>query len=61
MSASKIITTIGITLLVIYCLTKVLDFYGIGISSYGSYLTFYLFLLLCTLVLPTQYPNLLRV
>ncbi len=59
MSTSKVVTTLGITLLVVYCLIQIFGFYGIGISSYGSYLTFYLFLLLCVFILPTKYPNIM--
>jgi len=51
------ITTIGITILIVYGLTKILNFYGVGVNVYGSYLAFYLFLLISTLVLPTDYPR----
>jgi hypothetical protein len=49
------ITVVGITLLLVYGLTKTLDFYGIGINVYGSYLAFYIFILISELVLPREY------
>ena len=49
------ITVVGITLLLVYGLTKILDFYGIGINVYGSYLAFYIFILISALVLPREY------
>lgn len=55
MDSSKTITILGISLLLIYGLTKILEFYGIGIDVYGSYLAFYLFLLLSAFVLPRNY------
>lgn len=48
------ITIIGLALLLIYAITKILDFFGIGIDVYGSYLSFYLFLLLSYFVLPHE-------
>jgi branched-subunit amino acid ABC-type transport system permease component len=55
MSASSIITTLGISILLVYGITKILDFYGIGINIYGSYIAFYFFLLISSFVLPRQY------
>jgi hypothetical protein len=52
------VTIIGISLLLIYAITKILDFFGIGIDVYGSYLAFYLFLLLSYFVLPREYYKL---
>jgi hypothetical protein len=52
------ITTIGLTLLLVYGLTKILEFYGIGIAVYGPYIAFYLFLLLTSYVLPRDYYKL---
>ena len=57
MSASSIITTLGITIILIYGLTKLLDFYGIGINVYGSYIAFYFFILISTFILPREYPR----
>ena len=49
------ITVVGIALLIIYGLTKVLNFYGVDISVYGSYLAFYIFIMISALVLPREY------
>lgn len=49
------ITIVGITLLIVYGLTKVLNFYGVGINVYGSYLAFYVFIMISALVLPRDY------
>ena len=40
------ITVFGITALILYAITKILNFYDIGSNIYGSYLTFYIFLLI---------------
>ncbi len=48
------VTIIGLALLLIYAITKILDFFGIGIDVYGSYLAFYIFLLLSYFVLPRE-------
>lgn len=45
-SISKL-TIFGFTILTIYAITKILNFYGIGADKYGSYLMFYVFLILC--------------
>ena len=40
-----------------YVATKIFSFYGIGSEVYGIYFTFYLFLYLTTMILPTEYPK----
>ena len=57
MSSSSIITTIGIAVLLVYGFTRLLEFYGIGINTYGSYFAFYLFILLSAFILPREYPK----
>lgn len=57
MSASSIITTLGISILLVYGLTKILEFYGIGINIYGSYLAFYFFILISSFILPRNYTK----
>lgn len=52
------VTIIGIAILLIYALTKILNFFGIGIDVYGSYLAFYIFLLITYFVLPRDYYKL---
>lgn len=58
MSASSIITTLGISILLVYGFTRILEFYGIGINIYGSYIAFYFFLLISYFVLPREYYKL---
>lgn len=40
-----------------YVATKIFTFYGVGTEVYGIYFTFYLFLYLTTMILPTEYPK----
>ncbi len=56
-SASTIITSLGVSILLVYGITKVLEFYGVGINVYGSYIAFYFFLLITAFVLPRNYPK----
>lgn len=51
------ITLIGISIIFFYSLTQILQFYGIGEDTYGVYLLFYIFIILCILVLPNDYPK----
>jgi hypothetical protein len=39
------VTVFGLTVLILYAVTKILNFYSVGSNSYGSYLLFYVFLL----------------
>jgi hypothetical protein len=57
MSTSSLITGLGILILLTYGSIKILDFYGISINVYGSYLAFYIFLLLSYYVLPKYYTQ----
>lgn len=57
MTASIIITTIGISILLVYGLTRILEFYGIGINIYGSYIAFYFFILISSFILPREYTK----
>ena len=56
MKFESMLKGIGVGLLIVYCVTQILNFYGIGVNIYGIYLAFYSFLLLSTYVLPTTYP-----
>ena len=58
MSASAIITTLGMAILLVYGFTRILEFYGVGINVYGSYIAFYLFILISSFVLPRDYVKL---
>lgn len=57
MATGTFISLLGITLLFMYSTTKLMDFYGIDVSAYGSYFVFYLFLLLSYFILPTKYSK----
>lgn len=52
------IINIAIAIVLIYSIIQLLNFYGVGANVYGSYFAFYLFLFLCTYVLPNDYPSL---
>ena len=45
------ITILGLSILLIYGISRILEFYGIGINMYGSYVVFYVFLLMSSYVL----------
>jgi uncharacterized membrane protein len=51
------ITIIGITILVLYSVTKILNFYSVGLDIYGSYLVFYIFLLVCYYIFNSEQPK----
>ena len=51
------ITVFGLTMLIIYTITKILNFYGIGVDKSGSYLVFYVFLIICVNVMDTDNPK----
>lgn len=55
---SNSITNIGISIILLYSITQILNFYGIGVNVYGTYVAFYIFLFLSTYILPTEYPSL---
>ena len=55
MKAGSLISILGIALLLIYGITRILEFYGIGINVYGSYIAFYIFILVSIFVLPNNY------
>ncbi len=57
MTTSSIITTLGISILLVYGLTRMLEFYGIEINVYGSYIAFYFFILISSFILPRQYST----
>ena len=59
MKTSSIITILGVSLLLFYTIITILKFYGINESVYGTYLLFYIFIIISILVLPTDYPTVL--
>jgi hypothetical protein len=56
MLASKVITIIGLSLIFFFTIIKILNFYGIDSSSYGTYLLFYALIVLSIIVLPNSEP-----
>lgn len=48
------ITTIGLTWLILYIFIQILNFYGVGQDVYGIYLAFIVFMILNSLILPTK-------
>jgi len=52
------ITLIGISIVFFYSLIQILKFYGIGEDIYGTYILFYIFLIISIIVLPNNYPTL---
>jgi hypothetical protein len=59
MKVSSIITILGVSIILFYTIITILKFYGINESVYGTYLLFYIFIILSILVLPSDYPNVL--
>lgn len=57
MSGTSSITIFGFAVLIIYSITKILNFYGIGVEVYGSYLAFYVFILIASFILEKYYPK----
>lgn len=47
------VTLLGLTVVFYYSITQIFYFYGVGEDVYGVYLMFYLFLILCTFILPS--------
>jgi putative flippase GtrA len=58
MNTKYALLAIVISLMFMYVITQILTFLGIDTSVYGKYIGFYLFLLLCLLVLPTEIASL---
>ena len=57
MKISQIITILGVSILFLYCLTQILNFYGIDISIYGIYVSFFIFMIISVIVLPHHSPT----
>lgn len=53
----KPVTLIGLSVIFFYCFSQILNFYGIGEDVYGVYILFYVFIILCILILPNDYPK----
>jgi hypothetical protein len=57
MTLSELITYLGVSLILYYSLTRILNFYGIGQDVYGVYVLFYVLIMICILILPSNYPE----
>ncbi len=51
------ITLIGLSIIFFYSIIQILKFYGIGEDVYGIYILFYIFIILCIVILPNDYPT----
>lgn len=51
------ITFVGISIIFFYSLTNILKFYGVGEDVYGTYVLFYIFIIILSLILPNEYPK----
>ncbi len=54
MASAYEITEIIASIVILFCIIKVLQFYGFNLEDYGIYLSFYVFLLLSKYVLPNE-------
>jgi hypothetical protein len=57
MTLSESITFFGVSLILYYCITKILNFYGISQEAYGVYVLFYALIMIFILILPGDYPQ----
>lgn len=57
LSTNNLLTILGFSVIFTYVITNLLEFYGIGADVYGSYVGFYLFLMISMFVLPRDYPT----
>jgi hypothetical protein len=57
LSTNNLLTLFGFSSVFTYVIVNLLEFYGIGSNVYGSYIGFYLFLLVSIFVLPRDYPK----
>ena len=53
----NIITLLGISIILLYVITQIMKFYGIGEDVYGVYMLFYIFIIISKIVLPNDYPT----
>lgn len=55
--SKNVISMLGLTLLLSYVVTKIFNFYGVTAEYYGIYLVFYVFILFCIFIFPTNYQQ----
>ena len=49
-----LITGFGISLLLLFCIPKILNFYDITLDVYGPYLVFVIFIIISYFILPKK-------
>ena len=49
------ITGIGIGILLLICISRILNFYDISLSVYGPYLAFFVFIVILSFILPHDF------
>jgi hypothetical protein len=54
MSLTRIVSILGFTIVIAYIIIQLCTFYDVSPSSYGTYLVFYLFLILSTIMLQSE-------
>jgi hypothetical protein len=59
LSTTNLLTLFGFSTIFTFVIVNILEFYGVGANYYGSYIGFYLFMLLSIFVLPEDYPNII--
>jgi hypothetical protein len=57
MNNSLLIKIILISVIIIYIIIQLMNFYDIGQESYGIYLGFIIFIILSIIILPNSYPK----
>ena len=55
------IALLGMSVVFFYSMVQIFRFYGLKESAYGMYVIFYLFLAICLVTLPKEYPKITAV
>jgi hypothetical protein len=56
---SSLVTGIGISVLLLFVLPTILNFYSIAIDKYGPYLTFLIFIIISSFILPHNFNTII--
>ena len=56
----SVITGMGISILALYCIPKILNFYGVTIDTYGPYLAFVIFIIISAFILPRNFTDIFK-
>lgn len=52
-----LVTGIGISVLLLFCIPKILNFYDITLDVYGPYMAFIIFILISYFILPRDFSS----